>query len=73
LGKFPAAGDIGQVGRLFAYFADGGLLGNAVDPDLMTNPKFQFGVVAPVVGPTAQIRSVFMELLTLPGMTAVTR
>lgn len=69
-GLFPASVDVGQAGTYFAYFTDNGLLGGAVDPRPLSDPRFVFDVAAPASNP-GFIHSVFLELDTMPGVTNV--
>lgn len=65
-----APGESDETGYDFFLAADNGKLGNAVDPRLISQPQFQFDVDAPNDNP-AQIRAIFMELMTQPGVTEV--
>lgn len=69
LGRFPALATIGQLGTATAYFVDGGLLGNAVDPRELSDPAFQFDVDLPAA--PGVVRGIFFDLLTVPGITSV--
>lgn len=65
---FPGVVDASEVGNLFLRFADGGKLGNAVNPAQLTLPKFEFDVATPNNNPGV-IRAITMELLSIPGVT----
>jgi hypothetical protein len=69
-GLFPASVDVGQNGTYFAHFVDNGLLGGAVDPRPLSDPRFVFDVAAPGTNP-GFVHSVFLELDTMPGVTNV--
>jgi hypothetical protein len=69
-GAFPGAATTGQAGIIHARVADNGLLGNAIDPRRLTDPRFSFNVAAPAVNP-GFVRSIFFELQAMPGITQV--
>ena len=69
--EYPAVGDGGDdAGYFFLQFADGGWLGNVVEPSALSAPRFELNVVAPGSNP-GFARFVFNELLTHNMLTAV--
>lgn len=67
--KFPAI-PVPDKGYLMIPFADGGKLGNAVDPVELHNPRMIFDASAPSSG-EAVIRVLQSELVTVPEITRV--
>lgn len=66
--QFPAYTQASAPGEAMMLFADGGKLGNVVDPAHLTNPQFQFNVSAPGTNP-GFVRAIVMELMSIPNVT----
>lgn len=67
--EFGGVQQVNEVGTHFVRFADGGKLGNVVDPSELVLPEFRFNMAAPAGGGPAIVRAVVMELARVPGIT----
>lgn len=67
--QFPGV-NTNQPGYVSTLFADGGLLGNVLNPNSLSNPRWEFDLAAPTAAP-GQLRIYTMDLLAVPGVTVI--
>lgn len=67
--RYQYPGINSDAGWLYLPLADGGKLGNLLNPVLLSNPEFEFDVAAPAPNPGV-VRMTLFELITVAGVTA---
>lgn len=60
--------DSDDTGYLFLPFADGGKLGNVINPETLSNPRLELDLAAPTSTP-GRVKALMMELRAVPGLT----